>query len=83
MMKKAPNSTTPWTTGRSERSIAVKTSRPTPGMLKTDSVRIALPASSRPMSTPSSVTIGVIALRMPWRMITRRSGSPLARAVRM
>ena len=35
------------------------------------------------MSRPSTVTIGVIAERTPWRTITRRSDRPLARAVRM
>ena len=53
-----------------------------PGMLNTVSVRIA-PPSRTPMSSPAAVTIGVIAERMPWRKITRRSGRPLARAVRM
>ena len=41
-----------------------------PGMLKTVSVRIA-PPSRMPMSRPSTVTTGVIALRTPWRRITR------------
>ena len=63
--------------------IALKVSAPTPGMLNTVSVRIALPASSTATSSPSRVTIGVIALRRAWVMITFRSGSPLARAVRM
>ena len=53
-----------------------------PGMLNTVSVRIA-PPSRMPMSRPSSVTIGVIAARTPWRKITRRSDRPFARAVRM
>ena len=35
------------------------------------------------MSRPRRVTIGVIALRTPWRMITLPSGTPFARAVRM
>ena len=83
MMKKAPKRTMPWIVVRSERSIDVNRSRPTPGMLNTVSVRIALPASSVPMSRPSRVTIGVIALRIPCRIITARSGTPFARAVRM
>ena len=53
-----------------------------PGMLKTDSVRIA-PPSRMPMSSPSTVTTGVIAERTPWCRITRRSRRPFARAVRM
>ena len=69
--------------GRSERLIALKVSAPTPGMLKTVSVRIALPASSTATSRPSSVTIGVIALRKTCLAITRLSGRPIARGVRM
>ena len=63
-MKKAPKSTIPWISRqvglrRSPSTISL----PIPGMLKTVSVRIALPASSTPTSRPSRVTIGVIALR--------------------
>ena len=32
---------------------------------------------------PDDIVIGLIAERTPWRMTTRRSGRPLARAVRM
>ena len=58
-------STVPWTVGRSLFWIASNASRPSPGMLKTASMRIA-PPSSRPRSIPRIVTIGVIAARTPW-----------------
>ena len=45
------------------------------------STRIA-PPSSAPKSSPNRVTIGTSELRSTWRVITRRSLSPLARAVR-
>ncbi len=82
-MKNAPNRVIPWIIGRSDRLIALKVSAPIPGMLKTVSVRIALPARSTATSSPSSVTIGVIALRSTCLPITRRSDRPFARAVRM
>ena len=82
MMKKAPIRTVPWIIGRSAFTIESYASLPTPGMLKTVSTRI-VPPSRIPMSSPAAVTTGVIALRSPWRKITRRSRSPFARAVRM
>ena len=57
--------------GRSRRRRADRR----PGMLKTVSTRMA-PPSSTPISSASSVTIGLIAARTPWRT-TRRSFSPL------
>ncbi len=69
-------------TGRSALTDPVVSEPTQPGMLNTVSTSTA-PPSSVPMSIPSTVTIGVIAERTPWRRITRRSGNPLARAVRM
>ena len=40
------------------------------------------PASSPPTCSPMTVTTGSQALRMMWRLSTRRSEMPLARAVR-
>src|SRR2546421_12028919 len=56
-MKNAPKRTVPWITGRSALMIPSYASRPTPGMLKTVSVKIA-PPSRVPMSRPRTVTIG-------------------------
>ena len=53
-----------------------------PGMSNTVSVSTAPPSSSA-MSSPSTVTSGVIAERMPCFITTFRSRRPLARAVRM
>ncbi len=46
------------------------------------SVTIAPPPSTAPKSSPNRVTIGISELRSTWRVITWRSLSPLARAVR-
>ena len=62
MMKKAPMRTVPCTVGRSLFWMASNARRPTPGMLKTVSVRIA-PPRRMPRSRPRMVTIGVIAER--------------------
>jgi hypothetical protein len=43
---------------------------------------IAVPAIVAPKSRPKRVTIGISELRSTWRIITWRSESPLARAVR-
>jgi len=51
-------------------------------MEKTTSVMTA-PPSRMPTSRPNWVTIGVSAARSECRKMTRRSDSPLARAVRM
>ena len=53
-----------------------------PGIPNTYSVMTA-PPSSTPTSMPYWVTTGVSAARSACRKITRRSGMPLARAVRM
>ena len=53
-----------------------------PGHAKTFSTNSAPPSSAGSMS-PSSVTIGVSAVRSAWRQTIWRSESPFARAVRM
>src|SRR6185295_1135235 len=77
----ARNRVVPWIVARSPRWIASYARRPTPGIPNTDSVRIA-PPTRMPRSRPSTVTTGVIAARRPWRITTRRSVRPFARAVR-
>ncbi len=51
-------------------------------MAYTDSVTTTPPISSA-MPMPMTVTIGTAALASAWRISTRSSGRPLARAVRM
>ncbi len=53
-----------------------------PGRPNTVSVTIAPPISSAKVR-PSTVTTGISALRSAWCSTTRRSDTPLARAVRM
>ncbi|MNW69015.1 hypothetical protein D3C74_479290 [compost metagenome] len=55
---------------------------PMPGRAKTFSVMIAPPRSVM-TSIGTIVASGISVLRNPWRMMTVRSGRPLARAVRM
>ncbi len=74
--------TTPMITGRSCWLMEYTAVYPRPGIEKTTSVMTA-PPSRMPTSRPNWVTIGVSAARSEWRKMTRRSDSPLARAVRM
>jgi len=53
-----------------------------PGREKIFSVMMS-PPNSAPTSRAMTVTRGTSALRSAWRTITRRRGTPLARAVRM
>ena len=78
----AVTTTTPSTVGRSWVVAPLIASHPSPWMLNTVSVMIA-PPTSRAMSSPKIVTIGVRLARSPCWRITLRSESPLARAVRM
>ena len=78
----APSITTPTTVGRSWLNVESMAIQPRPWMLKTDSVMIA-PPTSRAMSMPNIVTIGARLARSAWCVMTRRSDSPLALAVRM
>ncbi|MNY74521.1 hypothetical protein D3C86_2135700 [compost metagenome] len=59
-----------------------KKSLPMPGQLKMVSV-ITAPPKRVGMAIMTTVTTGIKALRRAWRAMTRRSPSPLARAVRM
>ena len=68
--------------GRSRLVIASAAYWPTPSRLKITSVMIAPPPIVAPKSSPKRVTIGISELRSTWRVITWRSLSPLARAVR-
>ena len=68
-------------TGKSLRSTARITSRPTPGIEKKRSIRNA-PASSPGSWIITLVMIGMEALRSTCTHITRVSLIPLARAVR-
>ena len=81
-MKNAASITTPMISGKSWFWIASTVNCPSPGSEKVVSVSIAPPSSS-PRSMPKMVRSGVSAGRRPWRAITVRSRSPLARAVRM
>ena len=51
-------------------------------MPKTTSVRIAPPPTMAPKSSPNMLTIGISELRSTWRVRTRCSLNPIARAVR-
>ena len=68
--------------GVSRRRMDSKASCPSPGQLKTVSTMIA-PESRYPICSPAIVTTGSTALRRACFQMTLRSGSPLARAVRM
>ena len=68
-------------TGKSLRSTARITSRPMPGMPKKRSSRKA-PISSAGRLAITWVMIGIAALRSTCTHMMRRSGKPLARAVR-
>jgi len=71
----------PCTAAKSRWKMPSTTIRPSPGIENTVSVTTA-PPSSAPVCRPTTVTIGLKALRKPCRSTTRCSGSPLARAVR-
>src|SRR6188768_1746707 len=79
--KKAPKRTIARIGGRSRLESASKAYWPTPLRLKMFSIKIA-PPSRAPKSRPKRVTIGISELRITWRLITRRSPRPLARAER-
>src|SRR5712692_2139616 len=81
-MNTAARIVTPMTTGKSLVNSDWMLSWPTPCRLNTFSTMMA-PPSRYPRSIPKRVTMGVMATRTPWPRITRRSESPLARAVRM
>ena len=65
----------------SRSMTAVIMARPRPGTPKACSMGME-PASTKPMSTPDRVMTGSRALGSAWRLTTRRSMTPLARAVR-
>ena len=65
--------------GRSCISMASQACLPMPGTPNTIS-RMSTPPRNQPKSMPSSVMMGLQALRMMWRHTTVRSGRPLARA---
>lgn len=69
------------TTGPLPDRTASATYRPSPGHANTVSVSTA-PPSSAPVWSPVTVTMGIRALRSAWRVTTRVSGAPFARAVR-
>ena len=71
----------PCATGRSREPMAPTAMRPTPGQAYMVSVTTA-PPSRKPTCRPIRVITGISALRKAWRMTTRDSGAPLARAVR-
>jgi len=81
-MKNAAYSVVPITGGRSSWFAESAAYCPTPCSEKIASVRIAPPPMAAAKSSPKSVTTGMSALRSTWRSRTRRSLSPLARAVR-
>ena len=71
----------PCASGKSLEVMAPTAMRPTPGQANMVSVTIE-PPSRKPICRPTSVTTGIMALRSAWRMVTRQSEAPLARAVR-
>ena len=75
------NVTTPRITGKSLLGIAPRSIPPRPGRPNTVSMKIT-PPSAVPMSMPSIVTTGSIALRMTCPRSTCASPAPFARAVR-
>ena len=82
MKNAATSSTSAWTMVKSLRDTACTKSLPMPFRLNTCSVTTRPPirnANSRPIT----VTTGSIAFDSACRTTTRRSNTPLARAVRM
>ena len=59
--------------------MAETASLPRPGQPKTVST-IMLPPKSTPVCKPTTVTVGMSALRRAWRITTQNSCCPLARA---
>ena len=70
------------TTGQSRAKMASTVSLPMPGMAKMTSMTTE-PANTAGKTDPMSVMMGKTALRNACFQITRPSGRPLARAVRM
>ena len=68
--------------GMSAWVIDVYEAKPMPRMENSVSV-ISAPENSPGSVPPSMVTSGMKVLRKAWRLMTVRSGTPLARAVRM
>ena len=75
-LEKAPKSVTVISEGKSWFCSASAVKRPTPSMLKSDSVTIAPPPIRTPKSRPNRVITGISELRSTCLVITRRWESP-------
>ncbi len=71
---------TPWTTGKSRLLIEVSMRLPSPLSWNTRSTTTVAPMR-KAMLMPSSVSVGMMALRATWTSSTRCSRRPLERAV--